>query len=64
MSTQQFKTVNTKNEPVRNHCTQCMASDMLRLLYADLERDGYRINRDAQGIVRTVTKGGHTVPVF
>lgn len=64
MSTQQWKSKNKDGSPLKNQCTQCAANDMLRMMYADLERDGYTINRDAQGIVRAVSKNGHTVPVY
>lgn len=64
MSTQQWKTVNKNGRPVQNHCTQCVAAEMMQMMYADLERDGYQINRDSKGIVRTISKGGHSIPVY
>lgn len=58
MSTQQSKT-----QPVQNRCIQCAASEMMQMLHRDLQRDGYTINRDQQGIARSVSKDGRTLDI-
>jgi len=63
MTTQQARPTTTNGQPVQNHCIQCAGTEMLRMMYRDLVRDGYIVNRNEYGDAVSVSKDGRTLPI-
>ena len=64
MTTQQVRSVNKNNQPVQNHCIQCAGAEMMRMMFRDLIRDGYTINRNEYGDAVSISKDGRTLPII
>ena len=64
MSTQQFRTRDSKGQPVKNHCIQCAGAEMMRMMFRDLIKDGYTVNRNEHGDAVSISKDGRTLPIF